>query len=79
MSEITDVVVPFLNVATFDGRRRPNVLMNPEIDTWCLNCKGEVNRQYLFGRSKDPTTFKVLFGFSNPADAVMFKLTFGGA
>jgi hypothetical protein len=76
---MTSILVPFLKVATFDSRRRPNIQINSEIDTWALGCKGRVDREFLIGRSKDPDTWKVRFEFQKNEEALLFKLTFGGA
>lgn len=76
---MTDIILPFNNVATFDFQRRPNVMMNPEVDTWVLNCKSKVDREFLIGALKDPLLWRVMFKFQSNDDALLFKLTFGGA
>lgn len=76
---MTRVIVPFLKVATFDNRRQPNIKMNEEIHNWMLGLTGWAQSEWLIGMNKNPKNWKVSFNFRDSADALMFKLTFGGA
>ena len=74
---MTCLTLPFVHVGTFDGRRQPNILLNEDIVEWLEANNAE--HQFLIGMTKDPEKWKVQFDFIKPSDAVLFKLTFGGA
>ena len=74
---MTTLNLPFINVGTFNNRRQPNILLNEEVIDWLE--RHHADYQYLIGMTKDPNKWKVLFTFRTAGDAVMFKLTFGGA
>lgn len=51
--------------------------MKPEILPWILERGGKVN--WLMGFHDSSETWKVRVTFHNSADALLFKLTWGGA
>lgn len=73
----SECVVPFLHVASYNTGRRPSVEMNPDPKSWVLDRGGKIN--WLMGSRQEPSEWKVKLEFIDPADALLFKLTFGGA
>ena len=51
--------------------------MNPEVLSWILERDGRIN--WLMGVQESSEMWKVQVKFHNSADALLFKLTWGGA
>lgn len=74
MSEAT---IPFDRIATKEMGRVPGIMLNCEPQEWIWEREGKV--EWLMGFRQDQDTWKIRVTFPNPADALLFKLTFGGA
>lgn len=72
-----EVILPFDRVATMRLGRQPRVLINTDVMDWILERKIRYN--WLIGRQDRQEEWKVSFEFPESAQAIVFKLTFGGA
>jgi len=71
------LILPFRNVGTYQPQRNPNVLLADDVMTWLEN--HSAHHSFLIGMNKDPNNWRVQFQFEQASDALLFKLTFGGA
>lgn len=74
---VSEVILPFNCVATHDRQRVPGVMLKPDVQQWIWDHEGKVS--WHMGSWQDPEVWKVRLEFPKEADALLFKLTFGGA
>lgn len=74
---MNEALVAFDRIATKEMRRVPGIMLNREPQEWIWEHDGKV--EWLMGARQDQSEWKIRITFPNPADALLFKLTFGGA
>ena len=73
--------IAFPKAATYSQTRLPRIQMHQEILDWLTERGCNWDKEWLINGKPDQqdTTWRVRFMFQNLSDALLFKLTFGGA